>query len=102
MLDEYVDEAVPEYIQSSLLGSSAALGRRSRLDDSAGEGLRRNVLVRNAMLSSLERERRQVTEDAAPCSTDTSTSATEQCSSAVIMDEEAQFFEDLLSEHTSP
>lgn len=98
MLDEYVDEAVPEYIQSSLLGSSAALGRRSRLDDSAGEGLRRNVLVRNAMLSSLERERRQVTEDAAPCSTDTSTSATEQCSSAVIMDEEAQFFEDLLSE----
>ncbi|KAN0066441.1 hypothetical protein ACQY0O_000535 [Thecaphora frezii] len=31
--------------------------RRSRLDESAGEGLRRSVLVRNAMLSSLERER---------------------------------------------
>ncbi|PWN54225.1 hypothetical protein IE53DRAFT_359361 [Violaceomyces palustris] len=33
--------------------------RRARLDESAGEGLRRSVLVRNAMLSSLEREKCQ-------------------------------------------
>lgn len=91
MTDEYVDDIVPEWIVSS----NNTFGRRSRLDDSAGEGLRRNVLVRNAMLSSLERERRQTMDEAVY---ETTVSLVEQESPAAIMDEEAQFFEDLLSE----
>ena len=98
MADEYVDDIVPEFIQCSIMGSNAAFGRRSRLDDSAGEGLRRNVLVRNAMLSSLERERRQMAEEASAYDDVLPTVLTQQNSSASAMDEEAQFFDDLLSE----
>ncbi|SPO20245.1 uncharacterized protein UTRI_00640_B [Ustilago trichophora] len=98
MSDEYVDEVLPEYVQCSILGSSAPFGRRSRLDDSAGEGLRRNVLVRNAMLSSLERERRQMAEEVSAYETIVSTTDVELASTASAMDEEAQFFEDLLAE----
>ncbi|SJX60613.1 uncharacterized protein SRS1_11865 [Sporisorium reilianum f. sp. reilianum] len=93
--DEYIDEILPECLQGSLLASNATMGRRSRLDESAGEGLRRNVLVRNAMLSSLERERRQLSED---MSTAMPAVAVQQIESNPAFDEEAQFFEDLLSE----
>ncbi|TKY90789.1 hypothetical protein EX895_000787 [Sporisorium graminicola] len=93
--DDYIDEILPEYLQGSLLASNATVGRRSRLDESAGEGLRRNVLVRNAMLSSLERERRQLSEDlSAPAPEAT----VHQSDRVPGFDEEAQFFEDLLSE----
>ncbi|SPO21163.1 uncharacterized protein UTRI_00640 [Ustilago trichophora] len=98
MSDEYVDEILPEYVQCSIMGSSAPFGRRSRLDDSAGEGLRRNVLVRNAMLSSLERERRQMAEEASAYEMIVSTTDVQLSSAASAIDEEAQFFEDLLAE----
>ena len=100
LADVYIDEALPEYLQSSLLASNATMARRSRLDESAGEGLRRNVLVRNAMLSSLERERRQMSEDiptVAPAVV-----AAQHAESTSTIDEEAQFFEDLLSELSGP
>lgn len=93
--DDFIDEILPEYLQGSLLASNATMGRRSRLDESAGEGLRRNVLVRNAMLSSLERERRQLSED---MSTAAPAVAIQQSGPASAFDEEAQFFEDLLLE----
>lgn len=96
--DDYVDEIVPDQAQCSILGSNVAFGRRSRLDDSAGEGLRRNVLVRNAMLSSLERERRQMVEEASAHVATVSASIVEQNDADPALDEEAQFFEDLLSE----
>lgn len=97
--DEFVDEIAPEHIQSSLLASSASTGRRSRLDDSAGEGLRRNVLLRNAMLSSLERERRELFE----ATSEYSAAASSDVDAQVVLksgaeEDEAQFFEDLLSE----
>ncbi|EPQ31852.1 uncharacterized protein PFL1_00051 [Pseudozyma flocculosa PF-1] len=50
------DSELPSTSPSVYLASTA-MRRSSRLDESAGEGLRRSVLVRNAMLSSLERER---------------------------------------------
>ncbi|GAC99329.1 blue copper oxidase cueO precursor [Pseudozyma hubeiensis SY62] len=97
--DEFVDEVVPEHIQSSLLTSSASTGRRLRLDDSAGEGLRRNVLLRNAMLSSLERERRELSEATIEYSAVASSNVDALVTSDSGADEdEAQFFEDLLSE----
>lgn len=96
MAEEYVDEIVPDLLQCSISGSNSAMGRRSRLDDSAGEGLRRNVLVRNAMLSSLERERRQLVQEASMYGD--AESIQQSASAAAAMDEEAQFFEDLLSE----
>ncbi|SNX81897.1 uncharacterized protein MEPE_00602 [Melanopsichium pennsylvanicum] len=96
--EEFVDDILPDFAQSSILGPNAAFGRRSRLDDSAGEGLRRNVLVRNAMLSSLERERRQMAKDASVMDPTVSTTVVRQSSSITDMDDEAQFFEDLLSE----
>uniref|UniRef100_V5GKK9 Uncharacterized protein n=1 Tax=Kalmanozyma brasiliensis (strain GHG001) TaxID=1365824 RepID=V5GKK9_KALBG len=96
--DEYVDEILPEYLPGSLLSSNATISRRSRLDDSAGEGLRRNVLVRNAMLSSLERERRQMSQEILDYYTVPSSPTEGASSTAVALDEEAQFFEDLLSE----
>ncbi|KAJ9476581.1 Blue copper oxidase cueO [Pseudozyma hubeiensis] len=97
--DEFVDEIAPEYIQSSLLASSASTGRRSRLDDSAGEGLRRNVLLRNAMLSSLERERRELVEATSEYSAVASSNVDAQVVFKSGADEdEDQFFEDLLSE----
>nr|QBH67523.1 hypothetical protein UEMT_1989 [Ustilago esculenta] len=95
--DGYVDEIVPEHIHCSISGSNSLPGRRSRLDESAGEGLRRNVLVRNAMLSSLEHRRHHLAEEASLCMPAVSTAIIQQSSSDT-MDEEAQFFEDLLSE----
>lgn len=95
--DDFVDEILPGCVQTSLLTSSATMGRRSRLDESAGEGLRRNVLLRNAMLSSLERERRQLSEEAQAHSATASFTSTPQIGSPAL-DEEAQFFEDLLLE----
>lgn len=54
-------DSISDFDLSSLppsLSASQSVRSRPRLDESAGEGLRRSVLVRNAMLSSLERERR--------------------------------------------
>ena len=107
MTDEYVDEIVPDFVQCSIMGSNTPFGRRSRLDDSAGEGLRRNVLVRNAMLSSLERERRQIAEEASLSSPPATTLTLDKSNPHGDVDDEAQFFEDLLlelsgSEYSSP
>lgn len=64
-----------------------------RLDDSPGVCLRRSVLLRNAMLSSLEQERLQQTADAtAPA--DPEPAVSEELA------QEAAWFDDLLSELT--
>ncbi len=38
VLDGFMDEIPAEYLPNSLLSSNATIGRRSRLDDSAGRG----------------------------------------------------------------
>lgn len=104
LMDDFVDEILPDFMQTSISASIATSGRRSRLDESAGEGLRRNVLLRNAMLSSLERERRQTEVELRGSSVSTSLASKEtsvdDAIASTLMDEEAQFFEDLLSELT--
>ncbi|GAK62091.1 uncharacterized protein PAN0_001d0288 [Moesziomyces antarcticus] len=104
LVDDFVDEILPDFMQTSISASIAASGRRSRLDESAGEGLRRNVLLRNAMLSSLERERRQteveLRDPNVPTSLASKETSADDAVASTLMDEEAQFFEDLLSELT--
>ncbi len=56
------------------------------------------MLVRNAMLTSLERERRQLSQDMLVSGPISSTPAGYRSDAAAASEREAQFFEDLLSE----